>query len=353
MNDVMVAPGSNLPTADTAVSMAVNLTPPQKAAIVLSIIPPADAAEMLKTFPEATLLNFAKAVSELGPVQPETLSLVVIEFLTAMGEETDIRGGVNQVRKFLEQFMDDEDVDLIIKEIVGQSQRPLWERFSEAPTEMTSHYLALEHPQTIAFIMTKLRSDRAAAIMEKLDRELAQSVVLRMARPPSIEAGAIKQMEAAIETDFLSAIGRQSGAIKPAELIANLMNNVSSASREEFIQNLEETDPVLAQDVIRTMFTFADIVARVPGMDIAKVVKEVEEERLLIALRFAKDTENPTYDFVMANLSKRLSERLAEDIDAMEAVKDSEGEAAQMEVVNLIQAKAKMGEIKLNEPEPE
>jgi len=105
--------------------------------------------------------------------------------------------------------------------------------------------------------------------------------------------------------------------------------------------------------VTRVMFTFADITTRVPTNALAGIIKDVEEEKLLISLRHARDTENPSYDFVISNISKRMAERFAEDIEAMEAPKDKDAEAAQMEIVNIIQKKAKMGEISLYEPDVE
>lgn len=329
------------------------LTGAQKAAIILSLVEPADAAEILKELSESALVSFAKAVSDLKPITADVLNGVVMEFLLALGESSDVRGGIDQVRSYLGQFMEDDAVNQIIDDVIGQKNRPVWDRFGEAPVDATAGFLALEHPQTVAVILGKLKADKGAQILELLDQELAQNVVMRMARVPSIDSGTLKIAEEAVSRHFLSAIQRQSNTIKPAELIGNLMNNVGSEAREGFLAFLEESDASLASEVARVMFTFADIASRLPVTAVAGLVKDVEEERLLMALRHARDTENPSYDFVMSNLSKRMSERLAEDLDAMEQPKEKDAEAAQMEIVNLIQSKAKMGEIVLYEPEVE
>ena len=352
MNELVIAPGSEVLGGDRTAPQ-LSLSQPQKAAIILSIIAPEDAAEILKGFDESVLMRFAKAVSELRPVGADALEIVVGEFLLEIGDAGDVRGGVDQVRKYLSQFMDDENVDKIINDVLGSKHVPVWERLGEAPTAATSSYLALEHPQTVAVVLSKLRPDRAAGILENLDRELAQIAVIRMSRIPTIDPETVSLVEETIEKDFLSAINRSSATVKPAEIIGNLMNNVSSEVREQFLQYLEETDSGLASEVTRVMFTFADIATRLPTSAVSGVVRDVEEEKLMMALKHAKDTENPSFDFIMSNLSKRLSERLVEDIEAMEPVKDKEAEAAQMEIIGIIQKKAKLGEIKLYEPEPE
>lgn len=353
MNDLIIRPDSAVAPQGQNANGKTGFQPnkPQKAAIVLSLIEPADAAVLLKDFNEETLVSFAKAVSELKPVPPRVVEQVALEFLAELGERTDVRGGVEQVREFLGQFMDSEEIDRIVGELTAQDIRPVWDRLVDAPIASTAAFLALEHPQTVAVVLAKIRADKSAAILEHLEVELARTVVSRMSKAPRPLPGVLKNMEDVIDSDLLSVISRQSTATKPAELIGNLMNNVSSAARDGFLKYLEEEDASFAQDVQREMFTFADIVDRVPPNAIAMVVKDAEEETLMIALRYARDSSNPSFEFIMGNLSKRLSERMEEDIDAMDDVKEKEGEAAQMEITGMIQKKAKLGEIKLNEVE--
>ena len=90
------------------------------------------------------------------PVPPRLVEQVALEFLHEMGERTDVRGGIEQVREFLSQFMDSEEVDRIVSELKDQDVRPVWERFVEAPVPAAAPFLALEHPQTVAVILAGL-----------------------------------------------------------------------------------------------------------------------------------------------------------------------------------------------------
>jgi len=348
MNDLIVRPATDV-VEPPRPSGPFAPTRPQKAAIVLSLIEPTEAAILLKDFSEQTLLSFARAVSELKPVPPKLIEQVALEFLSELGERTEVRGGVEQVREFLSQFMEGDEVDRIVGELKDKDVRPVWDRMAEVPVADAAAFLTLEHPQTVAIILAKLRTDKSAKILEALDTDFAQNVVSRMSKAPRPLAGVVNDIEPVIDEDFLSVISRKSGAAKPAELIGNLMNNVTGSARDGFLKFLEENDASFAQDVQKEMFTFADIVERVQPTAVAMIVKDVEEETLMIALRYARDSGNPSYEFFMGNLSKRLSERMTEDIDAMDEVKEKDGEAAQMEVTGVIQKKAKMGDIKLIE----
>ncbi len=328
-------------------------TPAEKAAIILSLLDPTEAAALLQTFDQNSVLVFARVISSLKPVPPNIMSGVVSEFLTLLGEESNVRGGEEQVRKFLSGFLDDAQIDEILSDIAGRDVRSIWERLGDAPNTKAAAFLQLEHPQTVAIVLSKLRPDKAARILEEMERNFAQSAVLRLSRVPNLDPSVMKKLETAIEAEFLSAISRQSGSVKPSELIGDLMNNVSGAAREEFLENLGEANQELQLEVLRVMFTFADIATRLEGRDVAKIVKAVEEEQMMIALKYAQETSNPSFDFILANLSKRLAERMQEDLEAMDDVKAADGEAAHMAITNVIQKMGKMGELKLIEVEPD
>ncbi len=352
MNELIVRPNSDLATTSSS-QLARMPSPAEKAAIILSVLDPADATELLQSFGHDSILKFARVISGLKPVPSEVMKYVVGEFLVELGEETNVRGGEEQVRKFLSEFLDEDQVNQILSEAAGRDTRSVWERLGDAPNPKAAAYLQLEHPQTVAIILSKLRPDKAARILEEMDRNVAQMAVLRLSRVPNLDPEVISRLEKTIDQEFLSVMSRQMGGVKPAELIGDLMNNVSSDAREEFLAKLGEVNQDLQSEVLKVMFTFADIATRLEGRDVAKVVKEVEEEDFMLALKFAQETGNPSYDFILSNISKRLAERMGEDLEAMDSVKPKEGEAAQMAITNTIQRMAKMGEMKLIEIDPD
>lgn len=352
MNDLIVRPNTEL--ASTQVALPGGLpSPAEKAAIILSILDPAEASEILQSFKHESVIKFAKVISSLKPVPSAVMTAVVADFLGELGESTNVRGGEDQVRKLLSDFLDPDQVDQILSDVAGRNTRSVWERLGDAPNTKAAAYLQLEHPQTVAIILSKLRPDKAARILEEMDRNIAQMAVLRLSRIPNLSAPLLRKLETVIEDEFLSVMSRQMGSVKPAELIGDLMNNVSGSAREEFLENLGQVNQELQAEVLKVMFTFADIATRVEGRDLTRIMKAVEEEQLMLALKYSQETDNPSVDFILSNLSKRLAERMTEDLEAMDSVKAKDGEAAQMVVTNAIQKMAKMGELKLIEIEPE
>lgn len=322
-------------------------TPIQKAAIILTAIGPDAASGFLRNLGELDMQRFVNAIASLGTISQDVLDVVVFEFLELLMTGPDVAGGVDAVRKLLTGILEPNQLDRLLEGVGRGSVRTIWSRMNETPIPALANLLQSEHPQTAAVIVSELRAEVAASVLERLDRGLAQGIVMRLSRVPSLDKETAASIEEAIERDFLSALQRNLSKRRPAELIAALMNNISTEVREGFLGHLEKQDAILAQEVLRTMFTFDDIAVRVMGRDIAGVVREVEEETLLKALKLGQAQNSASVAFVLDNLPRRLSERYVEDIAALDPVGSKEGEMAQIELTKVILAQSKAGAIRL------
>jgi flagellar motor switch protein FliG len=206
-----------------------------------------------------------------------------------------------------------------------------------------------EHPQTAAVVLSKLRSDKAARILERLDPDFAQTIVLRLARVPRLDSEVMELMRVVITKEFLAVMQREQATRRPADVIGTMMNNVSSANRARLLEQLEAEKPKLAKQVQKVMFTFADISERVEPRDAGLLLKAVEEPVMTAALKMAQHNAPRVTAFFMQNISKRLAQRLEMEVEAHPEVKPRDGEAAQAEVVRAARELAQAGEIKLVE----
>lgn len=322
-----------------------------KAAIILAALGPDEAAGLLAGMSEQVLRRFAHAISKIKRIPPHDLDTIVSEFRAELSEEQGIVGGMEEARRILSNIVDQNTVSRIMSDVDGHMRRSIWEQLGACADSSIARFLQGEHPQTAAVVLAELSAAKAAAVLERLDEELAQNIVLRLSRVPRLEDSVISLIEDVIVSDFLSALQQEMATRKPAEVIGSLMNNVSSDARDRLMSHLEERKPALAQDVQKVMFTFSDVAIRVEARDISAIVRGVEEEDLKIALKHAIARKIESADFILNNLSKRLSERYREEIEQMPDVKQKDGEQAQSKIVEEIQRLAKMGEITLLEIE--
>ncbi len=329
----------------------VTLRPIEKAAIILTAIGPDTASVFLKDLNEATLTRCAKAISEIDRISDDVLDSIIAEFLLSIGSQEEVQGGFNTARRLLSEVLDEATIEKIMFDLEGGDSRGTWKKLNDTSVAALTAFIGAEHPQTAAVILSELRADKAAGVIERLDPEFAQLVVLRLSHVPSLDRRVADMVEDVISREFLSALQRTKRSRRPADVIASLLNHLTSDTRDKFLGHLEDQKPTLAKEVQRVMFTFADIRRRVEPREISIITKEVEEAVLLQALKSAQAAKNPAVDFIMGNISKRLSERLAEDLDSMPDVPQRDGEAAQLEVVRVIQELAKTGKVRLIEEE--
>ncbi len=355
MSDSALVPAGAPPSAPAMYRQDARMPAPgpspiEKAAIILMAVGPELGGAVLRDLSEPDLIRFARTLSSLGRVKQEVLDAVVIEFLALLTSGPELAGGDKAARKLLGSILDEAEVARLLGE-TGGKKRGVWDRLNDTPFGTLATFIAAEHPQTATLILSELRAETAAAVLERLDKPFAQAIVLRLSRVPSLDGHIIQAIQGAIDRDFLSALQRNLSKRRPADLIAGLMNNISSEARDGFLGYLEEQEPALAQDVLRTMFTFEDVATRVNGRDISAILRAVPDEVLLPALKLGQAQDSATVGFVLGNVPRRLAERYVEDVANMPDVSRKDGEAAQIEITKVIQAMVRRGEIRLMDKE--
>jgi flagellar motor switch protein FliG len=235
--------------------------------------------------------------------------------------------------------------------VEGPSGRTIWEKLSNCSDEAVANFLKLEHPQTAAVVVSKLRADKAARVLERFSPAFARDVMLRLGRVHRLDSSVLEDVKKILYRDFLGTLRREQATRKPADVIGNMMNFVSSDPRGELLEHLKEARPELAEEVQRVMFTFPDIATRVNPREVGAVLKEVDNDIMMTALKTARAATPRVVEFILTNISKRMAAQIEEDIESMPPIKARDGETAQAEVIRTIQAMAARGDIQLIEPD--
>ena len=351
---LQAAPTASLPatidraTDVTPIAETVDLNSVEKAAIIMIALGPEAASALLREMGEQRIRRFAQVVSSMKRISAETVETIIDEFLEILSDNMSLNGGPDEVRRFLGEVLDNDSVTRIMEDL-GGGGASIWTRLGQIDEARLAAWLKLEHPQVSAVVLTKLNSVKAARVLERFDTDMAQIVVLRMSRIPVLDGATMTALTEVIERDFLPTVQREKGARKPADLIAGLMNHVSGNVRDELLGRMKQEAPELTDEVQKVMFTFNDIVDRVMPRDVGAVTKGVEEVVVMTALKMGMITNSPSVDFILSNISKRLAERMREDLEQMPDPSKRDGEAAQAELIAAIKTLVDSGAIKLVE----
>jgi flagellar motor switch protein FliG len=135
----------------------------------------------------------------------------------------------------------------------------------------------------------------------------------------------------------------------PVERVGAILNVSPAFTREDVLKGLEETDAAFAEQVRRAIFTFIHIPERLAARDVPKLVRGVEPVALVTALAGAAgDAAKLTAaEFILANMSQRMSQSLREEMEARGAVKEKDAELAMNAVITAVRQLEATGEIVL------
>jgi len=199
--------------------------------------------------------------------------------------------------------------------------------------------LAREHPQTIAIVLAHLEPTQAAEILAKLPEHIKIDVSFRIASLDQISPSILGALEDVLQSQLQSYTrGRKIGGIRT---VAEILNQMDRASEELILKNIEEKDQILSDEIRKLMFTFDDLI-HIDDRGIQMVLKEITTDDLALALKMASDELKVK---IFKSMSQRASQILKEEIGAKGAVRVSDVEKAQMNIVRVVRRLEEEGKI--------
>ena len=330
------------------------LTRQQKAAIVIGVLGPDAAGPLLERLDEASLRGFAEAMSRLKRVEAEVVEEIIGEFLTELDRAgTTLQGGLSIARGMLERHVKEGTLMRILDDVDVPSIHNVWSKLSRVNEAALAEFLRREHPQTAAVVLSKLSSEHAARVLGRFDPDRARDVILGITRTQNLAPEVIEAIGASVSRDFLAGQNADAPVREPADRIGAIMNFAAADTRNSVLDLIAENQPDFAEQIKRKMFTFEDIPDRLEPRDVTPVLRAVEQDVLLRALAGAEQNAPAAREFLMSNISSRMSDQLRAALEDFGTVRRKDAEEAQNGVILAIRELERRGEIRLVSPEGE
>ncbi|UZE48738.1 flagellar motor switch protein FliG [Rhodopseudomonas sp. P2A-2r] len=282
------------------------------------------------------------AMSSLGTVEPETVEDLLLEFVSRMSASGALMGTFDATERLLQKYLPSDRVNGIMEEIRGPAGRNMWEKLSNVQEEVLANYLKNEYPQTIAVVLSKLKSEHAARVLAILPEDLALDVVGRMLKMEAVQKEVIERVEQTLRLEFMSNLS-QTRRRDAHEVMAEIFNNFDRQTETRFITSLEEDNREAAERIKALMFTFDDLIKLDAG-SAQTLMRNIDKDKLGIALKSANEEVR---NFFMGNMSSRAAKMLLDDMAALGPVRLRDVDEAQALLVNLAKDLAAKGEIVL------
>src|SRR3954462_4405776 len=293
-----------------------SLTGPEKAAILIMSLGEEHAARLFELMDDEEIREISQIMSNLGTVSSNLIERLFVEFAEQFSQGGSLVGSMESTERLLKNVLGQERVDAIMEEIRGPAGRTMWDKLSNVNEQVLANYLKNEYPQTVAVVLSKVRSDHASRVLALLPEAFAMEVVMRMLRMEAIQKDVLEDVERTLRNEFLSNLARSSRR-DAHEMIAEIFNNLDRGTEQRFMNALEERNRDSAEKVKSLMFTFEDLGKLDPG-GAQTLLRSVDKAKLPMALKGASADLQGLF---LNNMSERASKMLREDMAAMGPVR--------------------------------
>lgn len=321
----------------------------RKAAILLMSLPEEEAAQLMGKLEPKEVEEVSIEIATLGIVSGDEQLGVLNEFAdsnpTAIGGGS---GGLDLAKSLVEKALGKNATGTL--DNVRQSIEALPFGFlQKVDSQNLLTFIADEHPQTIALILSHLPASYGAEILSGLPLERQLAVVRRVANMGQTSPEIIKEVEHGLELRMASVMSQNFENAGGVQAVAEVLNVSDRATERNILENLTQEDPDLVEEIRRLMFVFEDI-TKFSDKDVQSVLKNVENSQWSMALKGASDDLK---DKILGNMSQRASDMLKEEMDYLGPVKVSSVEQAQQQIVDIIRRLEDAGEISTDADEAE
>lgn len=327
-----------------------SLTTAQKAALIIAALGPESAGPIIERIEDKHLRAFARAYAHLQTVPKSALKTVVEEFVGRLSkDDNEIRGGFDETRELLGQFIGSDDIIRLMDDINVPGGQTVWEKLDRATDEALAAYLETQNSQLVAVVLSKINTEKASRVLDIIDDAIAEKVIIRLAKPMQIKREVLRVLSDTIERDFLMPLRDSSKGRNPGAMIGAMMNNVMSEKRDKLLAYITANAPDILGDVRKSMLTFPDLAARVPSNAISMVIKGIDTDVFLQAAKYGRRNAPESVEFIFKNISQRMAQQYEEQIEKLKTISVKDAEAAQAAFMTAVRKLVASGEIELIE----
>lgn len=322
--------------------MARELTTTEKSALTLLSLGKELASAVLQHLNEQEVKRISRAFMSVSEVDRETQLAITKEFRNMMkASETLLVDGREFAKDVISGAFGESAGEGLLEYITGARKEPISSIFSDIPDKILNSFIAAEHPQTVAFLMTKMNPDQAAHVLQTMTEEAQTDILIRIANLNNVKADVIDEVREVLRSQLKGTGLNEEEEVGGPKSAADILNFVDRNNEERILTEIEEMYPDLAEQIRNLMFTFEDI-KKIDDKGIQTILKEVPRDQLVIALKTASEDLR---ELLFRNMSQRAATMIQEDLSNMGPVKLKDVEKVQQGIVDIVRRLEAEGKI--------
>jgi flagellar motor switch protein FliG len=316
----------------------------ENAAILLMSLGEEEASEVFKHLSPKEVQALGEQIAKLKVIKRAQVEEVLDKFDTiAETQSTLVTDTDEYVRAVLRKALGEDKANLLLDRILQGSDVSSIESLKWMDAASVAELLRNEHPQIIAAILAHLDFDQTASVLKLFPERGRNEVLIRIATLDGIQPTALKDLNEVMSQILAGGERMKKSSLGGAKTAAEIINMMGSSVGASVLDYVREADADLAQKIMDNMFTFDDV-SKIDDKGIQAVLKEVQSESLVVAL---KGASADLREKIFRNMSTRAAETLREDLDSRGPVRLSEVEAEQKEMLKIVRRLVDEGQIVL------
>lgn len=311
----------------------------EKSAILLMSVGEAAAGQVLRYLSPTEVAHLAETMRGIGGQSRDRVAAVLADFEGEAERQTGY-GMAPQafLGEALSQALGQEKAAALLARLEGEGA-PLKQLAWMAPAEI-SQLLAQEPAPVIATVLAHLERDQAAEVLMLLAPPQRDEALLSLSRWQGAAPEALRELSDWLASRIEHAPpGREQGE----ELAASILRRLPKDAAQAVNSGLSNRDPALAGRLAAATLTFQDL-SRLDNASRTRLFKAAPAQILLQAM---KGADPGLVETLAQRMGSTAARRLKDDLDSLGAVRVDQIEAAQDEVVRLMQQLASGGELSL------
>lgn len=326
------------------------LTRKRKAAMIVQLLIGDGGKLELSKLPEEMQMLLARELGAIRLIDRDTVHEVAAEFtrdLVSVGLSSP--GGVNGAIEALSDHLSPNLAGKLRAEIANAEGTDPWSVLLALPDEGLVGIMTTQSVEVGAVSLSKLPVARAAAVLEKLPGDLARRITYAVSQTEKIAPESVQRIGVALVKDHCHSVPVAFDKAPDARIGA-ILNSSPAQTRDSVLEGLGVDDPVFADSVRKSIFTFKDIPLRLIPTDVPACIRGIPPEVLATAVAgaLAGDAELvATAEFILENISQRMAGQIREEADEQGPIKAKVAEEATRDLSSAVRALADAGTITL------
>ncbi|RCL02549.1 MAG: flagellar motor switch protein FliG [Candidatus Tokpelaia sp. JSC188] len=304
-NDKLITPedgaGMQSPSEDEETSVVHTLSGQQKATALLIAMGKPTAARFLKYFTPDELRKLSGQARNLPDIKISDFEKLVQQFEEAFAEGASFSRAEERFTSLVRETLPEDEAAAILNpnQDTELSYANVFEIMNRMTAEELHPYLTNEHPQIIAYIVSRLPDELAARVLVAQIPEVRSSIVQRILDLKPVHAAA----DAIISQAMYPILVKHTESKKKSHYkrIATILNQLDKNDLDSVMTSLESIGIEDMSNIQALMFMFEDI-PRLTNRARLLLFDEIPLDTVITALR---DADTTLIALVLASLSQR------------------------------------------------